>query len=570
MGSCNLFVDGGDSLSLGASLRGKQTITSKNGTFALGFFNPNGTNNWYIGIWYTQIPDKTIVWVANRETPITDMPGVFTLSSTGYLTVSDLQGKVMWSSNKTQQTKASRASILDNGNFVLLGAQNISEIVWESFANPTDTVLPTVKFWKGLKVNSWKSSMDPAPGPFFAQINPSPGKTDVLLQYKNGVSYYSTGEWNGSYFATLPGSPASSIVKEEFKVFSSTRMYYSFKVAPQAGMMMVRVNWKGELSVYHWINNGWNVNWYQPQLRGSVYGMFGTYGVCSTQEISQPCRCAEGFHPRDATAWRSQEWWSSGCVRRTPLQCFAINGSGSDTTDGFLQISNYTLSDQEAIQNTPESTLLVCKTACLNNCSCTAFAFADSNCKLWFGDLLSMRTKATSSGGQPLFIRLAASDASQLSAHAGRSSSRVLVLSISIPLGVAILGILFIGAWLFIQRRRKRLLQNVENFGMTLLEIISGRRNSDLSVQESQCYFPTWAAAQILKGNTMGLVDERIADMADVEEVRRAAMVSILCIQKDENGRPSMAQVVRILEGKSEGDVEQYERSLQRWSMIIQ
>ncbi|GLJ32992.1 hypothetical protein SUGI_0664420 [Cryptomeria japonica] len=208
-GSCNLFVDGGDSLSLGASLRGKQTITSKNGTFALGFFNPNGTNNWYVGIWYAQIPDKTIVWVANRETPITDMPGVFTLSSTGYLTVSDLQGKVMWSSNKTQQTKASRASILDN-------------------------VLPTVKFWKGLKVNSWKSSMDPAPGPFFAQINPSPGKTDVLLQYKNGVSYYSTGEWNGSYFATLPGSPASSIVKVEFKVFSSTRMYYSFKVAPQA------------------------------------------------------------------------------------------------------------------------------------------------------------------------------------------------------------------------------------------------------------------------------------------------------------------------------------------------
>ncbi|GLJ32991.1 hypothetical protein SUGI_0664400 [Cryptomeria japonica] len=340
-----------------------------------------------------------------------------------------------------------------------------------------------------------------------------------------------------------------------------------------------------------------------------------------------------------------------------------------------------------------------------------------------------MRTKASSSGGQPLFIRLAASDASQLSAHAGRSSSRVLVLSISIPLGI-----LFIGAWLFIQRRRKRLLQNVEeydtptslttftykelkiasnnfahklgkgafgsvfkatlrdntlvavkrlegsaqaekqfraeistignihhvnlvglrgfcvegskrmlvyeymqngslnsflcrrskeggkvldwntrfrialgtargdfsrvlttargtrgylapewltglpitvkvdvySFGMTLLEIISGRRNSDLSVQESQRYFPTWAAAQILKGNTMGLVDERIADMADVEEVRRAAMVSILCIQKDENGRPSMAQVVRILEGKSDGDVEQYERSLQRWSMIIQ
>ncbi|GLJ32993.1 hypothetical protein SUGI_0664430 [Cryptomeria japonica] len=75
-------------------------------------------------------------------------------------------------------------------------------------------------------------------------------------------------------------------------------------------------------------------------------------------------------------------------------------------------------------------------------------------------------------------------------------------------------------------------------------------------VKESQCYFMTWVTTQILKGNTMGLVDERIVDKADVREVRRAAMVSIMCIQEDENGRSSGAQVVQILEGKSEGDVE--------------
>ncbi|XP_059063060.1 G-type lectin S-receptor-like serine/threonine-protein kinase At2g19130 [Cryptomeria japonica] len=104
---------------------------------------------------------------------------------------------------------------------------------------------------------------------------------------------------------------------------------------------------------------------------------------------------------------------------------------------------------------------------------------------------------------------------------------------------------------------------DVYSFGMTLLEIISGRRNIDSSVQESQYYFPTWAATQIQKGNTIGIVDERIADKADIEEVRRVAVVSILCIQEDENGRPSMAQVVKMLEGISEGNVERYEKSLQ-------
>ncbi|GLJ33007.1 hypothetical protein SUGI_0664690 [Cryptomeria japonica] len=124
--SYHLFVAAGDTLSLGASLRKKHTIISKNGTFELGFFNPNGTNNWYVGIWYAHIPDKTIVWVANRETPITSMPGVLTLSSTDYLTLSDLQGKDIWLSN-------------DTGNFVLFGTQNTSQILWERFGDPADT-----------------------------------------------------------------------------------------------------------------------------------------------------------------------------------------------------------------------------------------------------------------------------------------------------------------------------------------------------------------------------------------------------------------------------------------------
>ncbi|XP_059063550.1 G-type lectin S-receptor-like serine/threonine-protein kinase At2g19130 [Cryptomeria japonica] len=768
---CDLLVAAGDTLSVGASLRGRQTIISKNGTFELGFFNPTGTNNWYVGIWYVRIPDKTIIWVANRETPITDMPGVFTLSSAGYLAVSDLQGKVIWSSNDTQEAKASSASILDTGNFVLLGEQNTSETVWESFSHPTDHFMPTMKLWKGMKVISWKSSVDPAPGPFSLQMNPSPGKKDFLLQYKNGVSYYSSGDWTGKYYSTMPQAVSDTSFEQELVEFSPTKLYYAYDLTPKVrSTTMVRniLNNRGELTVYYLINNNWSLVYYSPVSDCAVYGLCGAYGVCSKQQNIQSCSCMDGFKPRNATLWRSQEWWSSGCVRHSPLNCSSINGTGSSsTTEGFLQVTDKSLADQEAVQYTQVSTLQGCKTACLNNCSCTAFAFTDSNsavCKLWFGDLLGMQITPE---GQPFFIRLAASDVAQFSANRGRrSSSRVVALSISIPLGVAVLSSLLIGAW-FLQRRRRTLLEkgkyedaskslitftykemkiatnnfthklgkgafgsvfkgtlpdntlvavkrlegsaqaekqfraeistignihhvnlvrlrgfcvegsqrmlvyeymengslnsflsckedkvldwktrfgialgtargllylheecrdriihcdikpenilldtdfspkvadfglaklvgrdfsrvltttrgtrgylapewlfglpitvkvDVYSFGMTLLEIISGRRNSDLTVKESQYYFPTWAATEIDKGNTIGIVDERIANEADVEEVRRAAMVSILCIQKDESERPSMAQVVRILEGKSEGEVEPYERSLQ-------
>ncbi|GLJ36069.1 hypothetical protein SUGI_0723760 [Cryptomeria japonica] len=94
---------------------------------------------------------------------------------------------------------------------------------------------------------------------------------------------------------------------------------------------------------------------------------------------------------------------------------------------------------------------------------------------------------------------------------------------------------------------------DVYSFGMTLLEIISGRRNLDLNVQESSRYYlPAWAEEQICQRNMINIVDKRIASDADVEEVRRAALVSLLCIQNDENVRPNMAQVVLMLQGRRE------------------
>ncbi|XP_059078239.1 G-type lectin S-receptor-like serine/threonine-protein kinase At2g19130 [Cryptomeria japonica] len=102
---------------------------------------------------------------------------------------------------------------------------------------------------------------------------------------------------------------------------------------------------------------------------------------------------------------------------------------------------------------------------------------------------------------------------------------------------------------------------DVYSFGMTLLEIISGRRNLDLTVQDSrQYYFPAWVATQIYNGNVINIVEEGIAEERDLEEVRTACIVGLLCIEKDEEVRPSMRQVVLMLEGKMQPQIPQIER----------
>ncbi|XP_057827941.2 G-type lectin S-receptor-like serine/threonine-protein kinase At2g19130 [Cryptomeria japonica] len=119
---------------------------------------------------------------------------------------------------------------------------------------------------------------------------------------------------------------------------------------------------------------------------------------CNSNDV---CSCIEGFTPKHKT----QGFWSSGCARRRHLQCSVTGG----TTDGFLETRNRSLSEERAV-SCNEPTPLGCRTACLNNYSCTAFSFVSSDlpaCRLWFGDLFKMQV---SPDNQSIFIRLAASE----------------------------------------------------------------------------------------------------------------------------------------------------------------
>ncbi|GLJ15644.1 hypothetical protein SUGI_0257370 [Cryptomeria japonica] len=94
----------------------------------------------------------------------------------------------------------------------------------------------------------------------------------------------------------------------------------------------------------------------------------------------------------------------------------------------------------------------------------------------------------------------------------------------------------------------------------TRFEIALGtaRGNLDLKVQDSSLfYFPPWPATQIQQGNTMNIVEEGVAEEANMEEVRSLCVVALLCIQEDEEVRPSMMQVVQMLEGKVEPQTPQ-------------
>ena len=70
-------------------------------------------------------------------------------------------------------------------------------------------------------------------------------------------------------------------------------------------------------------------------------------------------------------------------------------------------------------------------------------------------------------------------------------------------------------------------------------------------------YFPYRVAAKINEGEEalITLLDTKLEGNADVEEVARACKVACWCIQDEDKNRPSMGQVVQVLEGVIEVDV---------------
>ncbi|KAL4183499.1 hypothetical protein AMTRI_Chr11g98540 [Amborella trichopoda] len=89
----------------------------------------------------------------------------------------------------------------------------------------------------------------------------------------------------------------------------------------------------------------------------------------------------------------------------------------------------------------------------------------------------------------------------------------------------------------------------VYSYGMVLLEIISGRRNFDVSEETENKTFMLWAYEEFHMGRTENIVDRMLGGEVNMEEVSRAIQVSFWCVQEQPSKRPSMGKVVHMLEG---------------------
>lgn len=88
---------------------------------------------------------------------------------------------------------------------------------------------------------------------------------------------------------------------------------------------------------------------------------------------------------------------------------------------------------------------------------------------------------------------------------------------------------------------------DIYSFGMLLLEMVGGKKDFDVTVQNTnQVYFPEWIYNRLHCGEELGI---QLRDDADAKIAKKLAIVGLWCIQWYPVDRPSMNDVVKMLEG---------------------
>ncbi|KAI3994856.1 hypothetical protein MKX01_037407 [Papaver californicum] len=447
----HVTVFAADTISLGDSLTGGETITSKDDNFVLGFFSPGNSQNHYIGIWYKKVSLQTVVWVANRDKPVSDpSTSKLTLLGNGDLVIINQTDKSpIWSTNSASNTlNATEAVLGDDGNLVLRDGSNPSVVIWQSFDYPTDTWLPGGKLGLNKRTKetqllaSWRNLEDPAPGIFNLELDPN-GTSQYLIRWNKSIQVWTSGEWNqqSRTFTLVPEMRLNYIYNFSY-ISNENESYFTYSLYNNSIISRFVMDLSGQIKQFTWSNTTkrWNLFWSQPKQLCDVYGICGAFGNCNQDTLK--CECLPGFVERSPADWNLQDS-TGGCVRNTSLQC--------RNTDGFSSMPTSNLPDnpQSAQVNSVEE----CKSACEGTCSCNAYAYTDSGCNLWNGVMLNVKQQSDGGAGS-LYLKRAASEI-PISAADGKRNKK----SFKVPVVGAIAGvvaILALGLVLVLICRSKR------------------------------------------------------------------------------------------------------------------
>ncbi|KAM1753085.1 hypothetical protein ACFX12_005712 [Malus domestica] len=374
--------------SLTATTGNSSSWLSPSGDFAFGF-SPLGNNHLFmLSIWYAKIPDKTVVWHAYKDNNPVVAPGgsILNLTANSGLVLNNPQGGEIWKFGTTSGIVANGV-MNDTGNFVLQDENSGS--LWETYSNPTDTVLPGQTIERNGKLSSRQSETNYTKGRFQLRLQDD---GNLVLNTVNLPTDFA----NKPYFDTettagiVPGSEGKQLVfSSSGDIFVLRENGGRFNLTGTEGVSVrdnyirATLDFDGIFALYSLPKNftgnaSWRSPlWYMPDniclTRGA--GVCGNNSICKLKPDNRPtCECPKGFSfldPKDIYRGCKPDF-KQGCEEDE------LQGPRKDLYDvEVLTNTDWPNSDYVQLNS---STADKCNESCYQDCLCAVAVFRSETC----------------------------------------------------------------------------------------------------------------------------------------------------------------------------------------------
>lgn len=385
---CGLHAQILPNISLGSGITAgtNDSWRSLSGEFAFGFYRLQ--NNLYLmGIWFDKIPERTLVWSANRDTPA-EAGSIIRLTFAGQLFLTYSNGSVQ---SVYSGAAASLGFMQNDGNFVLRNAN--SRVIWQSFDSPTDTLLPTQILTNGEKLYSnAKGTTDYSTGNFMLEMQ-FDGNLVLSAYHFSDPGYWYTGTLVSNDSLVFNSNASLYIVNSTNDIIYSLTANFSAPAGEYYHRAMIDDMGNFQQYVYHKSNSsGWISVWKAIHEPCFVNAVCGVNGMCSSPDNETvTCNCIPGYIPLDPNHV------SKGCHPETVVN-YCADPSMRNFTIVAINDTDFPFEGFADLDRVLNVDVEGCKVALMDDCYSIAASLVDSRCNKKRTPLLNARKSASTKG----------------------------------------------------------------------------------------------------------------------------------------------------------------------------
>ncbi|TYG72607.1 hypothetical protein ES288_D04G035100v1 [Gossypium darwinii] len=360
---------------LGSSLTptttGKSAWLSPSGLYGFGFYPQS--KGYGVGVFLAGVPQRTVVWTANRDAPPVPSTASLVLTTDGRLILQSLPRRDVYIVTNASQ-KIAAASVLDTGNFVVFNSGE--DIIWQSFQYPTTSILQGQRLSEGMELFSSVSETDQSTGIFRLKMQHDGNLVQYPVDTPDTAPY---SYW--SSFTDGKGDNVSLNLDNDGHLYMLNSTGFNIKDLTTGGyddtnrtIYLIKIDSDGIFRLYSYRfdrNGNRSVIWSSTSDKCAPKGLCGLNGYCVDVDREANCRCLPGFAPV------IEGNFTAGCER-------SFSSDSCKNDDGkiqyTIQAAENTVWEDTGYSEVTSTTREECETACYEDCNCEAAMFNDGNC----------------------------------------------------------------------------------------------------------------------------------------------------------------------------------------------